>query len=178
LYLELHEFACDTFQDAVEEELEQSWDEIPELYRRVLGIHKTNHFNDVFWLGSRINHSCLPNIHFAYNPRLQQETFHAVRDIAAGEELTVWYNENVLSTRRQRQAELAHKWGFVCNCPVCENSESGKEKERKRRQVFTLYRELAFNERRGFWKEALKAAQNLAALQKSEGMVTREIAKV
>jgi hypothetical protein len=174
-YLELHEYAGDAFKDAVEQELQQSWDEIPELHRRVLGIHKANNFEDVFWLGSRINHSCIPNVDFQYNPWLEQETFHAVRDIAAEEELTVSYNLGANRTRSQRQTGL-DKWGFVCICPVCENTESGRGKERKREQLFALDQELAINLRMGSWKEALSSASKLAALQKSEGLVTREIA--
>ncbi|KAL4779641.1 hypothetical protein BJX76DRAFT_361620 [Aspergillus varians] len=59
--------------------------------QKVLGIYAANAFGSVFLLASRINHSCIPNIHFAYNPELKKETFHAVRDIASGEELTIMY---------------------------------------------------------------------------------------
>jgi hypothetical protein len=174
-YLELHAYACDAFKIVIEQELQQSWNEIPELHRRVLGFHKANNFEDVFWLGSRINHSCIPNVHFAYNPWLEQETFHAVRDIAAGEELTVSYNLGANRTRSQRQAEL-DMWGFVCTCPVCEHTESGREKERKREQLFELEQELTIYLRVHLWEEVLSSARKLAALQKSEGLLTKEIA--
>ncbi|KAF1952906.1 TPR domain protein, partial [Byssothecium circinans] len=176
-YLELHGFACAAFRHAAEQEMGRSWQEMPELQRRVLAIFAANAFGDVFLLGSRINHSCIPNIHFAYNSILEKETFHAVRDITAGEELTISYNNGVNRTKSQRQAELDN-WGFICTCAACEITAEGKEREAKRVQLFSLDQELAINMRirtSESWKKALKLAQNLAAVQKSEGLLCRDL---
>ncbi|KAF2868037.1 TPR domain protein [Massariosphaeria phaeospora] len=173
-YLELHEFASDTFKRAVENEMGQKWQEIPELHRKVLAISAANAFGNVFFLGSRINHSCIPNIHFAYNPMLEKETFHAIRDIAAQEELTITYIIGGNHTRSQRQAKL-DEWGFLCTCPVCEDTEQGRKKEKKRAQMLELDQKLALNIANESWGKSLRLAQNLAAIQKSEGLLTREL---
>ncbi|CZT53325.1 uncharacterized protein RSE6_14818 [Rhynchosporium secalis] len=76
-YLSLHEFACDSFIRAAERELRQYWENIPKIHRRVLGIWAANSFGDVFLLGSRINHSHIPNVNFAYKSTLGKQTFHA-----------------------------------------------------------------------------------------------------
>lgn len=177
LYLELHGFACAAFRRAAEQEMGQSWQSMPELQRRVLAIFAANAFGDVFFLGSRINHSCIPNINFAYNSVLEKETFHAVRDITAGEELTISYNNGANRTKSQRQDELSN-WGFVCTCAVCETKTEGIEREAKRCQLFSLDQQLALNIRIGTsksWNKALKLAQSLAAIQKSEGLLSREL---
>lgn len=137
LYLDLHRYACQRFKRAVEREMEQGWKKILELHRRVLAIYAVNAFGNVFLLGSRINHSCIPNIHFANNSVLEQETFHAVRDIMAGEELTITYISGTNHTRSQRQAEL-DKWGFQCTCPACDNTLQGREREQKRVELSVL----------------------------------------
>ena len=46
------------------------------------------------------------------------ETLHACRDVTADEELLLSYILTSL-TRRERQAQLAGKFGFVCCCAVC-----------------------------------------------------------
>ncbi|KAJ5475202.1 TPR domain protein [Penicillium diatomitis] len=91
MYLQLHAYACGAFKRAAGHEMGQAWKEISGLHRKVLSIFAANSFKDVFWLGSRINHSCLPNVAFSYNPAIKHGTFHAIRDLAAGEELTVEY---------------------------------------------------------------------------------------
>lgn len=157
--------------------MQQTWQEIPELHRTVLAIYAANAFGSVFLLGSRINHSCLPNIHFAYNSMLKEETFHAIRDIMAGEELTIMYINGTNRTRDQRKAEL-DKWGFTCSCPVCEDTLQGKEREEKRAQLFALDQELAMDAQLGSEKscgKALRVAQRMAAIQISEGILHREL---
>lgn len=70
----------------------QTWDRIPFLYQIVLSVYASNAIGDVYLLGPRINHSCIPNVHFAFNTAIEKETFHAMRDIQTGEELTIMYN--------------------------------------------------------------------------------------
>jgi hypothetical protein len=176
-YLELHGYACDLYKDAVEQATGQGWYEFPELHRKVLAIYAANSFNGVFLLGSRINHSCIPNIDFAYNRTLEKETFHAVRDIIAGEELTITYIKDVNRTRIQRQSEL-DKWGFRCTCPACRDTAQGRRKETRHAKLFSLDQDIAIRLRSGAeasWREALNSMQELAALQKSEGLLTRAL---
>ncbi|KAF2825868.1 SET domain-containing protein, partial [Ophiobolus disseminans] len=134
-YLELHAYACNALKRTTEQELGMPWLRISALHRKVLSIWDANTFGDVFPLGSRLNHSCIPNINFAYNPSLEKETFHAVRDIAGGDELTVMYINGVSHTYSQRQAELT-KWGFTCTCPGCDTTAADhEEKEEKRAKL-------------------------------------------
>lgn len=176
-YLTLHYYASDGFKRSVEEEIGQSWDSIPELDRTVLGIWGTNAYVNVFLLSSRINHSCLPNIQHSWHPGLEQEVFHAVRDITAGEELTVSYLGPLNGDKKRRQGDL-DDWGFKCSCPVCEDTPEGMEREKKFAQLYRLENELAFETHIALaesHKRALSVAQKMAAIQKSEGILHREL---
>jgi hypothetical protein len=177
LYLGLHGYASTPFKLAAEREMGQNWDALSEVHRQVLAIYAANAFGSVFLLGSRINHSCVPNLHFAYNTTIGKETFHAIRDIGTGEELTITYINGTNRTRKQRFAELDN-WGFQCNCPACEDTMQGRKKEERRRQLFTLDQELATLTLLGAqmpWKKALIIVRKLAAMQKAEGLLAREL---
>jgi hypothetical protein len=89
----------------------RSWEQISQLHHKVLEVYAVNAFGDVYLLYSRINHSCILNIHFAYNPGLKKETFHAIRDIAAGEELTIMYIKGTNYPYSQSAPGRAHQMG-------------------------------------------------------------------
>lgn len=80
------------------------------------GQHLGN-FPDV----SRFNHDCRPNVAFRIDGQLAHHT-HAVRDIAAGEELTLAYM-NPFETYAVRQQHILQSWGFKCTCRHCSISE-------------------------------------------------------
>lgn len=71
----------------------------------------------VFLTASRINHSCLPSVIAASNPEDDTMTFHALRDIDAGEELTISYISAAMKFRSREDA--IRKYGFDCACPAC-----------------------------------------------------------
>ncbi|CAK4030459.1 hypothetical protein BAUCODRAFT_305787 [Lecanosticta acicola] len=75
----------------------------------------------VFRETSRINHSCVPNVHHSFSPDLKKEVVHAARDICAGEELLTTYmgQAGIFSTRAQRTEYLRTNYGFTCQCPAC-----------------------------------------------------------
>ncbi|RWA08362.1 hypothetical protein EKO27_g6746 [Xylaria grammica] len=73
----------------------------------------------VFPLHSRMNHSCIPNTHSAYNASIQRLTTHAIRDIQAGEQLTTSYLETLCQVFQQRKRMIERDWGFVCGCHAC-----------------------------------------------------------
>jgi hypothetical protein len=176
-YLELHEYAGDLFKSIVELETGKSWQDLPELHRKVLAIYAANTFGSVFYFGSRLNHSCIPNVNFAYHPFLRQETFHVIRDIVAGEELTIMYIDGTMRTRSQRQQELS-RWGFQCTCPACEDTVQGRQKEEKRVALFALSEELAANAANRTdeaYRTRLLIRERMVAIQKSEGLVNREL---
>lgn len=76
----------------------------------------------VFETVSRINHSCIPNVHFSNNAELGgRETVHAARDIEAGEELLANYIGGRANYQPavQRREYLSQHYGFVCQCDAC-----------------------------------------------------------
>jgi len=68
---------------------------------------------------------------------------------------------------------------FQCTCPACETEAAGKKKkEKKRLELFNLDQELALNALLGShtsWEKGLKMAHKMAALQKSEGLLNRDL---
>jgi hypothetical protein len=75
----------------------------------------------VFLHTSRFNHSCVPNACFAWNAGIGKETIHTMRDVAAGEEITISYVDGE-HDKRLRAWELRH-YGFVCGCEACGDEE-------------------------------------------------------
>ncbi|KAJ4423135.1 SET domain-containing protein 5 [Gnomoniopsis sp. IMI 355080] len=80
----------------------------------------------VFLLASRINHSCCPNAWYDFNPhvgnrepRIEMLTTHAIRDIAAGEQILVGYGAMSLKLREERTAKLAAWDIYGCVCALC-----------------------------------------------------------
>jgi hypothetical protein len=177
-YLSLHRCSTDSFKRVVEHEMKKDWIDIPEVQRTIFSIYAANAFGTVFLRGSRFNHSCLPNTHFSFNRSIEQETLDCVRDITAGEELTIMYPDVTNRSRSQRQKEL-DKWGFTCTCPACEDTPEGKKKELKRIELQKLDRELGVQVLIGTdmsFRQALRIAQEMAAQQESEGLAIRALA--
>lgn len=81
--------------------------------------HHLGNFPDV----SRFNHDCRPNVAFRIDEKLTHHT-HAVRDVPAGEELTLSYM-NPFETHAVRQQHILGSWGFQCTCQHCSMSEEG-----------------------------------------------------
>lgn len=71
----------------------------------------------VFPLIARINHSCRPNAQHVWNEKLKREQVHAIRDLAAGDELTLSYSAGGPS--KVRKQALKDHFGFDCACEVC-----------------------------------------------------------
>ena len=72
----------------------------------------------LFYVCSRINHSCDANCRFKWNSVFKELTVHATRRIAVGEEITFNYL-SVLRPRAQRLAQLRTDFGFECKCAKC-----------------------------------------------------------
>lgn len=162
-YLQLYGYASPTLQK------DNDWASLPELNRKVLAIYAANRWGrDVFWLASRFNHSCIPNVHNAYNPMIQMETFHNIRDIQAGEELTISYISGI-SMRHERQAQLK-KWGFQCRCPACEDTQEGNALEKELCRLTLLNRALEVNvPSTHLYEKMLDTYKKMAALLRSIG---------
>ncbi|KAK4248619.1 hypothetical protein C7999DRAFT_30983 [Corynascus novoguineensis] len=68
---------------------------------------------------SKFNHDCRPNVHYRISNFTH--TTVAVRDIPAGEELTVSYIYGMVP--RAERLEQLREWGFTCSCPQCALSD-------------------------------------------------------
>jgi len=138
----------------------------------------------VFPTYSRLNHSCIPNVHCSFNPKLGQETIFAVRSIEKGEEILTSYI-HLLRTRGQRAAELK-QWGINCDCKACKDLQ-GSERRRKRMfnidQAFAMY-EKNLQSMAAFSRiklprsdgEAVALGEELIELLKEEGVVGFDLA--
>jgi SET domain-containing protein len=168
-YLELHEHASETLKR------DNDWESLPELNRKVLAIYAANSFGkDVFWLASRFNHACIPNIHNAYNPVIQMDIFHSIREIEAGEELTVSYTSG-FCVRGQRKAQL-NKWGFQCRCSACKETPDGNKLEQQLVRLALLSREPGMAVSNILPnKNTLKMHQKMAAIMCSAGFVGKSL---
>lgn len=105
---------------------------------RVMGTFAANNFAtgrglSVFETSARLNHSCVPNVHHSFNPTLQKQTVHAVRDIFPGEELLTTYlgGEGSYIVSVQRKEILRQGYGFICMCPACSHPSTRSDARRE-----------------------------------------------
>ena len=90
--------------------------------------------NDVgvglFLTASMLNHSCDPNL-VMYRDPLEHDSsvmFVAARDIQVNEECTISYLSNSLTSNvHARKEELLYKYGFACNCALCQSQEKEQQ---------------------------------------------------
>ncbi|KAK4544973.1 hypothetical protein LTR36_003878 [Oleoguttula mirabilis] len=116
-------------------------DDIAELVAeqvRVMGTFAANNFAtgaglSVFETAARLNHSCVPNVHHSFNPKINQQTVYAMRDILPGEELVTTYLGGPASyfIRSQRLETLRHGYGFSCTCPACSDTTGQSDTRRE-----------------------------------------------
>lgn len=78
--------------------------------------------------GSRINHSCSPNVSYEFSLASFSIQFHAMRDLKAGEEIFYSYTDRYLPTaQRRKQLE---PYGFTCACTACSRATPESDKVR------------------------------------------------
>lgn len=95
-------------------------------HSQALGIARTNvlplgsnaHAGGLFLEASRINHSCRHNAQNTWNENIGQLTVHSLRDIEAGQEITISYLAST-SEYAERQRYLKEKFKFECKCELC-----------------------------------------------------------
>ncbi|KAG6090851.1 hypothetical protein E4U30_007881 [Claviceps sp. LM220 group G6] len=92
----------------------------------------------IFLEASRINHDCESNAEAEWNPNIKRQTVHAIRDIHAGEEITLCY-ELYHDTRVSEQRSFEKQHHFVCSCHTCNlPAEQRQERDRKLLQISNL----------------------------------------
>jgi len=89
---------------------------------------------------ARINHSCIPNCHWNWNPELQTEFVFATKTIRQGEEIQSNYlsQRSLLRPRKDRQEELQQRYHFFCQCEGCNLDPSYAFRSDERRQLIKL----------------------------------------
>ncbi|KAI6864735.1 hypothetical protein KC334_g20169, partial [Hortaea werneckii] len=158
---------------------------------RIMGIFAANNFSAgkglaVFEKASRLNHSCVPNVHHSFNPTLQKQTVHAVRDIQPGEELCTTYlgGPGCYYIRSQRIEMLRSNYGFTCTCTAC-SDPSGASESRRQLMANLAWGLQQYLERSAFGMtfvptspaEALAQAEAFIHLLLEEGLFTVELMK-
>ena len=106
---------------------------------RVMSIFSVNNFRippfdlGVFATASRLNHSCVPNVHHSFNPSLKSTTIYAVKDVQPGEELCATYlgGEAHYFVRSQRIEILRSRYGFTCDCAACTDRTGASDGRRE-----------------------------------------------
>jgi hypothetical protein len=84
----------------------------------VLPLGSSARSGGLFLEASRINHSCRHNAQNTWNENIGRLTIHALRDIEAGQEITITYLANT-SESAERKRFLAEKFKFECKCELC-----------------------------------------------------------
>ena len=94
--------------------------------KTLLGIWSTNSISTdsgkegLFFVCSKFNHSCLPNLGHEYvEPNMRM---YAARDIKKGEELCYSYlqHPSMFAGLEQRRRKLHQSFGFTCHCELCD----------------------------------------------------------
>ena len=108
----------------------------------VIGIYFTNTFECGLGIqASRFNHSCCPNANAFWNEGKHTREIRAVVKIRKGEEIFIKYGGNSMSDLKSRQKLLSSKYGFSCNCELCQNEVLSNDSGRYER--FDLLKEQA-----------------------------------
>lgn len=127
---------------------------------------------------SRINHSCTPNMQFAWNDNVLggAVTMHATRAIAPGEEITAGYID-LYKPSTDRQELLSTNYGFDCGCVVCGAGEAAVRVSDCRREMIRagLAKVRAEREdyepgRKRLGGEARELLEGVARLHEEEGL--------
>jgi hypothetical protein len=82
----------------------------------------------IFLEACRINHDCHNNAQKYWNKRIKRHTVHALREIAEGEEITIYYLA-LDSSREFRRQKLQDRFGFRCSCRFCSLGPAESQKD-------------------------------------------------
>lgn len=161
-------------------------DDVEELvadHVRVMSIFSVNNFRippfdlAVFATASRLNHSCVPNVHHSFNPSLKSTTIYAVKDIQPGEELCATYlgGEAHYLVRSERIERLSSHYGFICDCIACMDHTGASDGRRE--TMASIARGLDQFERGAKPADPYIPVNDLAALRQAEDLITLMLAE-
>ena len=93
----------------------------------------------IFLQGSKLNSSCRPNVNNFWNNEKKVIVFHALKNIAEGEELCISYTQT-LAPRATRRTNLQANFGFECRCAACSLPDhEQRESDRRRSRAKELF---------------------------------------
>mmetsp|Transcript_6220 Transcript_6220/g.9818 ORF Transcript_6220/g.9818 Transcript_6220/m.9818 type:complete len:335 (-) Transcript_6220:1587-2591(-) len=119
-------------------------------------------------MGSRINHSCKPNLSYRYDPESDIVEFYTIADTAPGEELCISYIDNI-KRRDVRRAMLRKRYGFECHCEVCSRQgKSLEESENTRDRIEQLDESILLTVHNKDFEKALTLVEKRLKLLNSE----------
>ncbi len=90
-------------------------------------------------VGLCVNHACSPNSYYSYSVQNGCMEYRTIKDVQAGEELTVSYTDIFLDTPQRRTA-LYEKRFFLCQCSRCTSYDLAES------TVLSLHNTLTANE--------------------------------
>lgn len=155
-------------------------------HSEALGIARTNvlplgsgaRAGGLFLEASRINHSCRHNAQNTWNENIGRLTIHALRDIEAGQEITISYLVTT-SEYAERWRFLKDKFKFECKCELCSLPRAPRKRSDTRlRKLEAIYKSVgAF-----FWGDiepemALRLLHTMFGLFDEEGIWNASIAQ-
>lgn len=159
---------------------------------RVMSIFAANAYSIVsggaaaYATASRLNHSCVPNVHHSYNPTLREVTVYAARDIGAEEELLTTYlgGPAAYQSAVERRDALCKRYGFTCFCPAC-SDPTGHSIGRRELMACISWGLNEFNSGRlsannfvpNNTEQALRQSEDLISIMLAEGILTVELMK-
>jgi hypothetical protein len=121
-----------------------------------LPIHDEEIDGGIFLEASRLNHACDNNAQKSWNENIKRHTIHAIRDIPAGDEITITYL-GTLRNREERQKALRDKFGFTCKCRLCSLPlELSREADKRLDQIFYIDRLVGYLGIDGLMSQPLK----------------------
>ncbi|KAF9073357.1 SET domain-containing protein [Rhodocollybia butyracea] len=104
-----------------------------------------NDFVGIFPTISRVNHSCTPNSNYYFSFGTFSGELRAIRDVEAGEEITIMY-VNIAAQGRVRRSWLKEDYFFACGCNTCTVSDAeAAASDGRRTQVGRIIRTLEMN---------------------------------
>ncbi len=127
---------------------------------------------------SYINHSCTSNARRAFIGDML--IARATRDLPANTEVTWWY-QPPHDDSAQRNKTLLRQWGFVCDCPLCEDEKSTSAAVVGKREALAtgLRKQVAaLQEGRGRKETGVAVAKIEAALDALAATYTRPASEV
>jgi hypothetical protein len=125
----------------------------------------------IFLEASRINHSCDPNANASWNDNLEQLTIHAAKDIAEGEEVTIYYLSH-RANRTLRHTVLQEEMRIFCACSLCSLPIAERKKSDERLNAIQRLKDSLVNAPRVVVNplDVLHDVQRLLSLLASEGV--------